>query len=154
MIERGGGDGVTGRVRYFADMEKKEKFAADKRQRERRGRDDTLTLFQEEQTACRPPFPQRTSLPTAAPSWECTHTHTHTNTYIQPGCLVGGGVPRDAGRRRGIVMERGREDLRWSNEEGMQLERGGRERQGGKEANDGMWGKKGTNREEERRRTG
>lgn len=54
------------------------------REEEIRGRErhDAL-IFQEEQTACCPPFPQRTSLPTAAPSWECTHTQTHTHTCVR-----------------------------------------------------------------------
>lgn len=55
-------------------------------------RSDTLTDFQEEQTAYRPPFPKRTSLPTAAPSWR--HAHTPTQKYVHTDRAWGRGAPR------------------------------------------------------------
>lgn len=54
-------------------------------------------VFQNEQTAYHPSFPQRTCFPTAAPSWECTHKRTQT--HIETGCLDGGRVQFDSGKK-------------------------------------------------------
>jgi len=134
--DRGGRwGGVTGRVRYFADIEKKKKFTVDKRQREREEEMIHWRFSKRSRLHAVLHFPKEHPSLLLPPAGSAL-THTDTHTHIYPARLSGWG--------RGT--RRCRETARDSDGEGKRgLERG-------KESNDEGCNKKGRKRKTWRRR--